>query len=216
MTNKNLGEKVNNFPFKSALIILLFVLLAAFVLFFLSLNFNNPLSQAPTATSKNNNVPTLNPKVTCARFTNLAAALTYINQACILDLSNKNLSELPQDITKLKNLIQINLSKNNLTVFPNELLSMDKLIVINLSNNKIAQVPTAINKLKNLQGLDLSNNQLTTLPDTLSSIKTLRFLNVKGNNIDKTQLDKINSLIEESGPQSTPSGIPTEAKQPIN
>jgi internalin A len=58
-----------------------------------------------------------------------------------LDLSGKNLTEIPEAIAKLTNLTQLY-----------------------LYNNQITQIPEAIAKLTNLTQLDLSGNQITEIP----------------------------------------------------
>lgn len=81
----------------------------------------------------------------------LEYAITYLGDMLELNLSFKNISELPEIIGDLKNLERLY-----------------------LNNNQIRKLPESISKLKNLQTLDLRNNQITSLPKTLTSINDLR------------------------------------------
>ena len=75
------------------------------------------------------------PPVVCKRFTDLNEALKTPDIACILDLSNQNLTIVPSDITKLTKLADLSLKGNNLTTFPS--VKIPTLISIDLSGNNI-------------------------------------------------------------------------------
>lgn len=98
--------------------------------------------------------------VVCRRFTSLDEALKTPEIACVLDLSKKNLSSLPGDVTKLVSLNTINLSNNNFTEFPPQLLEAPTLVAIDLTDNKLTATPN-VSKLKNLQFLILKGNPIT-------------------------------------------------------
>ena len=122
---------------------------------------NEKVAQNITPQPTSLTFPTIDPRVVCARFTNLENALLNIEKACVLDLSNQNLAALPSDVTKLKNLNEISLSNNKFKTFPNQLLSLQALLSIDLSNNQISELPASISDLKDLQLLDLSNNNIS-------------------------------------------------------
>ncbi len=133
-------------------------------------------------------------KVVCARYKDIDDALNNINTACILDLSDQNLSELPKNIVKLKKLNQIVLNDNYFKTFPTVLLSISSLIEIDLVNNQISSLPTDINKLTNLQNLDMTNNELTSIPNTIGKLNNMYYLKLKGNNINPSEQSKIKAL----------------------
>ena len=56
----------------------------------------------------------------------------------VLDLSNRSLTEFPQEILSFTYLEELNLSNNNITEFPPALLQLPNLKVLNLSNNGIS------------------------------------------------------------------------------
>ena len=75
-----------------------------------------------------------------------------------LDLSDKGLSTIPQDVYQLTDLE-----------------------ILVLSNNKLSSIDPKISNLTKLQFLDVSGNQLTGLPQSISQINNLNVLNVSGN-----------------------------------
>lgn len=85
----------------------------------------------------------------------------------ILNLSTNHLTELPEGIDKLKNLLLLDVSLNRLTsvtVFPN-------LVVFKLSNNRISFIGSGIGKCNRLETLALDNNRLTKLPKELFNLE---------------------------------------------
>ncbi|AXT55361.1 leucine-rich repeat domain-containing protein [Aquimarina sp. AD1] len=128
-----------------------------------------------------------------------------------LDLSNQKLKELPNSITKLKDLRMINLSNNKgldidnslrvLSVHKNlEVLILDSLDIktipesiklfpklkqISLINNPgfdLSQILQQISELP-IEFLNLKNNQLTKIPKNITALNTLRDLNLSYNEI---------------------------------
>ncbi|XVF00283.1 hypothetical protein REPUB_Repub03eG0271600 [Reevesia pubescens] len=81
----------------------------------------------------------------------------------IIDLAgNKLVGEIPDEITRLSELVVLNLSGNNL----------------------IGPIPGKIGQLKQLESLDLSNNHLSgRIPDSMADISFLNYLNLSYNNL---------------------------------
>ncbi|XP_021297340.1 LOW QUALITY PROTEIN: LRR receptor-like serine/threonine-protein kinase GSO2 [Herrania umbratica] len=81
----------------------------------------------------------------------------------IIDLaSNKLDGEIPDEITRLSELVVLNLSGNNLIGF----------------------IPENIGRLKQLESLDLSNNQLSgQIPNSIADLNFLSYLNLSYNNL---------------------------------
>jgi Leucine-rich repeat (LRR) protein len=114
-----------------------------------------------------------------------------------LDLSNQNLTKVPDSVFNQTNLEELNLSSNQLTgAIQAEIRHLQNLKVLNLSNNILTGVPAEVGQLQNLQILDLSNNQLTGLPYELGNLKNLKTLNISGNNYSSLDL----SIIKEKLP----------------
>lgn len=78
-----------------------------------------------------------------------------------LDVSSNDLEELPQGIGKLSKLTKVDASYNRLTLFPHALFGCNNLAVLNLEENDIGSVPSEIAlKLTNLQHLLLDGNPI--------------------------------------------------------
>lgn len=124
----------------------------------------------------------------------------------VLDLSNRRLTKLPEDIAQCTYLTKLYLSRNSLKNV-DELSSLPDLQVLAVANNSLTQFPIAISssssKLKdlllsdnlltdipgtilrfpNLVKLDLMANKLTDIPPTVLSITSLTTLNLAWNAI---------------------------------
>ena len=111
--------------------------------------------------------------VICKRFTSLDEALVTPEIACILDLSDQNLSEIPENILKLTHLNELNLSDNKFTEFPEILFQSKTLLSVNLENNNLATMPD----------------------DIKSKIPTLQSVKLKGNNLSEEVIEKHQRLI---------------------
>ena len=90
-----------------------------------------------------------------------------------LDLSRRELTELPPEIGNLTNLTELNLSSNQLATLPPEIWQLTKLIVLDLQNTKLATLPPEIGNLTNLTELKLSCNPLVTLPPEIGQLTKL-------------------------------------------
>lgn len=106
--------------------------------------------------------PTIDPRIVCARFTNLENALLNIEKACALDLSNQNLTSLPDKVLQLTKLDTIVLNNNSFSNFPDGLTTISTLVEIDIVNNKISNIPVSISQLQNLQKIDLTGNNLSS------------------------------------------------------
>jgi len=122
-----------------------------------------------------------------------------------LDLSNNQLSSLPDDFAKLKNLKILFLSNNLFTEVPTVLAKCSKLSMIGFRNNQIKTLaenalplstrwliltdnelellPESLGDLTLLQKCMLSGNKLTSLPQTLTKCKNLELLRIAVNKL---------------------------------
>ena len=89
----------------------------------------------------------------------------------------KDISVLNSRLTKL------DLSNQNLTEIPNDVFRFKRLKVLKLSGNKLKRLPTEISILTNLERLDLSNNQITILHASIGKLTNLKVLNINNNKI---------------------------------
>lgn len=120
--------------------------------------------------------------------------LSYVN------LSDNQLTTIPDQIFMLSELTELTLTKNKIKSLPSEIQSASKLQVLVVSQNELTEVPAAINTLPSLIYLDLSKNKLKRLPEDFFNSKTLKEVNLLGNEInvipssigDATELEVLN------------------------
>lgn len=105
-------------------------------------------------------------------------------QITSLNLSNKELTEIPQEIFLCTNLKKLKLSNNQLTKIPLSICKLHKLEVLDLSNNKLSQLHAGIFRLEQLKTLVLSNNQIKSLPKQINNLKQLKVLILQQNGIE--------------------------------
>lgn len=102
----------------------------------------------------------------------------------ILDLSNNQLSALPNDLVLLKNLKTIFLGNNKFTEYPKILAELPMLGMIGFKSNQIHTIPeNAFPPL--LRWLILTNNNLKELPKSIGNCVHLQKLPMAGNSIEE-------------------------------
>ena len=125
-----------------------------------------------------------------------------------LDLSHRDLKEIPDFVFECKNLKKLNLSNNRITSIPKELSKLKflknldisnnlisnlyaktfdliNLEVLMIGNNKLVSIPTQISNLQKLKKLGLQSNLLTLLPETFNKLSSLESLNLSNNRLLK-------------------------------
>jgi internalin A len=119
------------------------------------------------------------------------------NQSTILDLSRKDLTELPPDIAQLSDLKQLDLGINQLRLLPPEIGQLSNLQVLHLSFNQLIQLPREIGQLGNLRMLHLSDNQLSHLPTEIGQLSNLLDLDLDINHLSQlpAEIGQLSNLI---------------------
>lgn len=102
----------------------------------------------------------------------------------ILDLSDNQLSTLPEDFGNLSQLKILFLSNNNFTEVPKVLASCPKLEMIAFKSNRISHFPENALPL-GTKWLMLTNNQIGSLPESFGQLTRLRKLALAGNELTK-------------------------------
>lgn len=128
--------------------------------------------------------------------------------ASVIDLSNKNLDKIPDEIFSYENLQKLILRNNKIKAIPKEITSLKRLRMIDLSNNRIdilyakffsltnleaiylnqnnlKSIPIQITQLKNLRRISLSGNKIKSLPKEFAELSNLEFLNISNNQFDE-------------------------------
>lgn len=100
----------------------------------------------------------------------------------ILDASNNNFTDLPDNLPALKNMRVAFLSGNHFTKFPSVLALCEKLEMIGLKSCGIEYIPE-YSLPPSLRGLILTDNNLTGLPASIAELTALQKLMLTGNNL---------------------------------
>ena len=123
----------------------------------------------------------------------------------VLDLTDNNLSSLPDDFYRFKKLKRLFLSNNQFNHVPKVLAKLPVLSMIGIRNNNIEifeenslplstrwliltdnnlqAIPESIGDLSLLQKFMISGNQLTFLPSSISNCKNLELLRISANKL---------------------------------
>jgi len=104
-------------------------------------------------------------------------------QLTTLDLSEKNLCEIPPEIGALTNLRILNIGQNRLTGLPDTLCDLCNLRELDVWNNALIKLPVAIGNLKNLRKFSAEHIKLNILPETIGRLRSLTMLSLWGNNL---------------------------------
>lgn len=133
------------------------------------------------------------------KLTQLPEAIFQLTQLVSLNLMCNKLTELPKEISHLKSLRTLFVPFNQLTTLPESLDQLDNLATIDIQYNNLTSLPDSLLRLKQLRSLNLSNNNLQSLPDSISQLKNLRSLNASNNELtfipeSLEELNKLNSL----------------------
>ncbi len=115
--------------------------------------------------------------------TNLPAEITQLTNLTHLDLSENRLKTLPAEITRLTNLTSLKVRDNQLTSLPPEITRLTNLTSLDMSRNQLPSVPAEITQLTNLTSLNLNLNLLTSLPVEIMRLTNLTSLSVIGNDL---------------------------------
>lgn len=114
-----------------------------------------------------------------------------------LDVSKKNMYELPKEIEKLSNLRILILDENNIKEFPNTLYKLKKLCVLSFSKNSISFISEEISNLENLVLFDACENNIAELPMSFYKLTKLEVLCLHANKLTTVanEIANLSSLI---------------------
>ena len=98
--------------------------------------------------------------------------------------TQRTLANIPPNLEPLVNLTDVDLSQNQLTRIPDGILSLTNLKRLNLGSNEIEEVSPAIEQWSQLETLILSRNKITALPSGLCKLNKLKKLYLCDNQLD--------------------------------
>jgi internalin A len=102
-----------------------------------------------------------------------------------LDLSNNQLNEITNSISRLQNLSELGLNDNQLSEIPDSISLLQNLSELGLNDNQLRELPDSISLLQNLSELYLSSNQLSELPDSIYRLQNLSYLDLSSNQLSE-------------------------------
>jgi hypothetical protein len=102
-----------------------------------------------------------------------------------LDLSSRDLTELPEEIGLAVKLEELCLSDNRLTSLPAAIGQLAQLQILDLQNNRISELPPEIGNLANLRHLMLDDNRLKAIPPEIGKLTELRRLWLSRNQLTR-------------------------------
>ncbi|XP_055497878.1 leucine-rich repeat-containing protein 40 [Leucoraja erinacea] len=136
-----------------------------------------------------------------------AAFIKAARKSGQLNLSNRELSEVPQSVWRINldppedchlnvsfnasdrwwdqtDLSKLILASNKLESLSDDLQLLPALTVLDVHDNQLTALPRAIGQLVNLQKLILSHNKLKELPDELWNLRSLKNLQLQHNGLE--------------------------------
>ncbi len=107
--------------------------------------------------------------------------IAQLSQLKWLYLSNNQIVEIPDAITKLSQPKWLYPSNNQIVEIPDAITKLSRLSKLDLDNNQIVEIPDEIAQLNNLRQLNLSNNQIVEIPDEIAQLSRLDRLDLNNN-----------------------------------
>ncbi|CAH2311588.1 leucine-rich repeat-containing 39 [Pelobates cultripes] len=103
-----------------------------------------------------------------------------------LDLAvNRDISELPGQLSSLTRLFQLDLNMNQFESIPSVLLDLPSLEWLDMGSNKLQKLPSDIDKMQRLHTIWLQRNEITELPDSISCLRNLNTLVLTSNRLKR-------------------------------
>src|SRR5260370_4797665 len=99
----------------------------------------------------------------------------------IILLDNNRLTSLPESMCQLLNLQWLSLGDNLFNAFPPSIGNLPQLHELWLNGNRISQLPQTVAELANLQRIKLERNRLKTLPPSVATMRRLKVIYLEGN-----------------------------------
>ena len=135
--------------------------------------------------------------IECCKSIDKNILLSFFINIVTLNLSNNQLTALPDSIGKLTNLVILNLSYNQLKELPPDIGKLTNLTHLYISGNQLKELPPDIGKLTNLTHLYISHNQLKELPPDIGKLTYLEHLWLDSNQLKELPPDigKLTNLV---------------------
>ncbi|KAL4634869.1 leucine-rich repeat-containing protein 39 isoform X2 [Arapaima gigas] len=111
----------------------------------------------------------------------LPAQLSELKKLYHLDLSMNQFTTIPDCVVDLPALEWLDMGGNMVQYLPNDIHRMEKLHTLWLQRNELEYLPPNISRMANLETLVLSSNKLRDIPALMEGMSNLRFVNFRDN-----------------------------------
>ncbi|KAM4821677.1 leucine-rich repeat-containing protein 2 [Thomomys bottae] len=129
--------------------------------------------------------------------TELPFELSNLKQVNFLDLSANKFCSVPVCVLRMSSLQWFDISNNSLNDLPQDIDRLEELHSFLLYKNKLTYLPHALLNLKKLTLLVVSGDHLVELPTALCDSSTpLKFVSLMDNPIEKTQCQDDNETVK--------------------
>jgi Leucine-rich repeat (LRR) protein len=121
------------------------------------------------------------------------------NKSTVIDLSDNNLADFPQELMAGDFIEELDLSNNPIDNCPSWIKNLKKLKRLNLSSCELTELPEELAKLKSLEILLLANSEFDVFPPVISQLQCLKELDleccgIKRTPENRTQLSRLEIL----------------------
>ena len=126
--------------------------------------------------------------------------IAVLAQLVVLQLQNKCLTSLPEELGSLSRLQHLNLNRNRLTDLPRSLKNLRDLYWLNVGENHFTDIPAVIKAMTNLRNLNLAGNTAVgakfTFPANWRGLQVLRIGQCNQTRMSRTlrNLSRLNVL----------------------
>lgn len=124
--------------------------------------------------------PTITPSplnnISIGYFEDLALAYQYKEQVKHLNLQNQNLGILPNKVLEFSQLEILDISNNQISSLPNELVNLKNIKELFINKNNLGEFPLIITQLSGLKVLNLGYNPINVLPKEIANLTLLEKL----------------------------------------
>lgn len=114
------------------------------------------------------------------QLSSLPDELAQLHKLKIIFVSNNNFTELPSVLGQCENLEMIGFKSNQINHVPEDALPVQLRWLI-LTDNKITSLPESLGERPRLQKLALAGNRLTHLPSSFANLTNLELLRISAN-----------------------------------